>query len=39
MLTGQVDSNFDGKIYWLTVSASKFGKYRYRLEKVLTVEL
>jgi len=39
MSTGQVDSNFDGKIYQLLVSASKLGKYRYWPEKVVLIEL
>jgi len=39
MLTGQVDSNFDGKIYQLSVSTSKLGKYQYRPEKVISVKL
>jgi len=39
MSTDQVDSNFDGKIYRLSVLASRLGKYRYRPEKVISVEL
>jgi len=41
MSTGQVDSNFDGKIYRLSIPASKLRKYRYqyRPEKVISVEL
>jgi len=39
MSTGQVDLNFDGKIYRLSVSASKLGKYWYRPENVKSVEL